>query len=391
MIYACLLSGGYLLYYLLFRSRRPRLAFNKSHTGFWSNKSFGKNDSPVPNTLKKKWHPPLLIHNCHAQNFFYEGIILQSPEVHYSYRKQFTSTLDGGVFAVDVLESQEANNNYDEIVLVLPGMTGKSPDPYIKRIVNLAANTNKNTLVACMINRGYDGLTIPETAKPARLQNATNSSDLVTILKYLAKQYGERRTRTVAFSYGGIQTRIFLGRTAKTQENEAWYPRASICASCPLNLKDCVFKKFEGSIFQGAFYNRIMAKRMIQLLKRHGLVRNDQLEGITSLRQVDDKVTAPAWGYKGWEDFYTDASLTEAEVQNVKIPLIFINSIDDPLLYDDEKMLAWFEKSEYVLMAHSYSGGHCAFLTLGWLFGFRGHRMPTYYEQVIKEFLQNRY
>jgi len=414
MIYACFISTGYLIYYIIFRTRKPRLAFNKNHTGFWSGKSFNSSkitssgdqspssstsitpqssplNSLIPSVLLKTWRPPFLLHNCHVQNLFYEGIILQSPEIKYTFRKLFISELDNGVFAVDVLENPASNNNYDEIILVLPGITGKSPDPYIKRIVNLARNTNKNTLVACMINRGYDGLTIPENASPGRLQNACNSTDLTTILKFLAGKYGEKRTRTVAFSYGGIQTRIFLGRNPKTSENEAWYPRASICASCPLNLKDCVFKKMEGSIFQGQFYNRVLCSRMSQLLERHGLIKKDSLKDCTSLRQIDDRVTSKVWGYKGWEDFYSDACLSENEVLNVKIPLIFLNSLDDPLIHDDDRMLKWFEKSDYVLMAHSYSGGHCAFLTLGWLFGFRKYKMPTYYEQVIEQFLQHRY
>ena len=326
MFYACLVSGGYLLYYLFIRARKPRLVFNKTHTGFWSGKSFNsvtkkidssgdsnsnfkKSTTPnlqnssvfsklIPSTLFKIWRPPFFIHNCHAQNLFYEGIILQSPEINYTYRKKFTSHLDNGVFAVDVLENATANNNYDEIVLVLPGITGKSPDPYIKRIVHLAQKINKNTLVACMINRGYDGLTIPENASPGRLQNACNSNDLIEILKFLAEKYGAKKTRTVAFSYGGIQTRIFLGRVPKSDENENWYPRASICASLPLNLKDCIFKRFEGSWFHGQFYNRVLCSRMSALLERHGLVEKDSLKDCTSLRQIDDRITAKVWGYK---------------------------------------------------------------------------------------------
>jgi len=160
MIYACFISTGYLLYYIIFRTRKPRLAFNKNHTGFWSGKSFNSSkitssgdpssstpkssaNSLIPSVLLQTWRPPFLLHNCHVQNLFYEGIILQSPEIKYTFRKLFTSELDNGVFAVDVLENPASNNNYDEIILVLPGITGKSPDPYIKRIVNLARNTNK--------------------------------------------------------------------------------------------------------------------------------------------------------------------------------------------------------------------------------------------------------
>ena len=78
---------------------------------------------------------------------------------------------------------------------------------------------------------------------------------------------------------------------------------------------------------------------MSQLLERHGLIKKDSLKDCTSLRQIDDRVTSKVWGYKGWEDFYSDACLSENEVLNVKIPLIFLNSLDDPLIYDDDRMV----------------------------------------------------
>lgn len=318
---------------------------------------------------------------------FYEGKVLHSPSIKYT-RHKFLSIHDRGIFACDVLENPDANNNYSEIVLVIPGITGKSPDPYIKRIVDTAHSKRSDILVAVLIQRGFDGLEIAE-GKGRKLQAATNLRDLQQILEFLADSYGEQRTRIVAFSFGGIQTRLFLGTIEKTPENTPWYPRAALIASTPLDMIQATFYRFES--YLGWMYNLVLTTRLKRLLIKHKISTQAHLSKLKHLRQLDDQIIGPAWGYKGWHDFYTSASITEKNIAAVQVPLIILNSDDDPLIYNDPKKDVWFENSRNVLMARTNAGGHCAFLRFGWLTWFLNEKRccqaSTYYEELVGEFL----
>jgi len=414
----------YSLYYLFFCAQKPKLIYNKySANSYWHDKN-------IPEILTNIWYPPYLLCLSHLQNLFYEGMILKSPEVIYDERVVIESD-DGGVFAIDILypdigkenktksrnlieinkknEIFDRNNNnlpllnsfyseIDEILLIYPGVTGKSPDPYIKRLAHICKygkTNNKKILIAVMIQRGYDGLDISSTCP--KLNGVTNTIDIKLALKYLCKRFNTKKgnkklnannsiTKVVAFSFGAIQTRLLLGsKSTKNEKLESWYPKAVLLNSCPLMLEITTLEKFE-VLYHGLFYNRLALKRMTKILLKHDIVIPSILNKCKVMRHLDDKVTGPSWGFKGWKDMYAAASLTENDLQIIKIPVIVLNSKDDPLIPDIPTIDSWFNNSESVLFAKTCAGGHCAFLKFGWLLK-SSLSQKTYFEDLYETWL----
>ena len=311
------------------------------------------------------------------------------------------------------------NFQVDEIILIYPGITGKSPDPYIKRIVNAVEDNTKSEkkkikdrkiLTAVMIQRGYDGLEISDGCK--KLNGVTNILDLKTALKYLDDRFnktgrgaqdldvnleasspekigvkgshtstpvkkimenetGPRRsiTRIVAFSFGAIQTRLLLGGPKLSPEDrkQSWYPKAVLCNSCPFNLISTTFEKFEVGL-AGLFYNRQITKRMSSILAKHKLLpENTTLSSLLSsckvMRHLDEKINAPSWGYKGWREYYNAATITPEHLMNIEIPVIFLNSVDDPLIKDSPETDKWFTNTKWVMLVKTTAGGHWGLFT----------------------------
>ena len=304
------------------------------------------------------------------------------------------------------------NYKIDEILLIYPGVTGKSPDPYIKRLVDKVRKNNysgKKILVAVMIQRGYDGLSIPKTCP--KLNAATNTLDIKRGLQYLdcrfntssfssdkAEQNKNNKnklqiTRVCAFSFGAIQTRLLLGgpKTSNSDLSASWYPKSALCNSCPFDLFTTTFQKFE-RLFTGLIYNKTILKRMCQIHVLHGLL-SEKFPTVDSIlskcqyfRDFDNLIIAPAWGFNNWQEYYNTATLQRDHLIRLKLPVIFLNSKDDPLIADSPEKDQWFEEAENVLYVKTNAGAHGAFLKLGWLLK-SSLAQDTYFEELFDEWM----
>jgi len=61
----------------------------------------------------------------------------------------------------------------------------------------------------------------------------------------------------------------------------------------------------------------------------------DPLQSKT-IRDFDDRFTAPVFGYDGYESYYHDACI-DGKVHDVKVPLLCLNAADDPFSPGDCK------------------------------------------------------
>ena len=50
----------------------------------------------------------------------------------------------------------------------------------------------------------------------------------------------------------------------------------------------------------------------------------------TTIREFDDRFTAPMFGYPTWEDYYKDACVHD-KVHSLEVPVLCLNAADDPI------------------------------------------------------------
>ena len=82
---------------------------------------------------------------------------------------------------------------------------------------------------------------------------------------------------------------------------------------------------------------------------------------LRSIRDFDDVVTAPAFGFQSAEDYYTRASATPL-VGRISIPTLVIHSWDDPFVRLLPSTLAALRANPKVTVLATAHGGHCGFL-----------------------------
>ena len=211
-------------------------------------------------------------------------------------------------------------------------------------------------------------------------------TDLELVLQYLEEKFGSNKTNIIAFSYGSIMTRLLLSKPVPIVK-PGWYPQTALLNSCPFDITTNNFITFEKIGYLGLIYNYLLTKRMKKTYITLNLATPDSLECVKILRHLDDKFLAPAWGYEGYKDFYRAASTFKKDVENIKIPVIILNSRDDPLVHPKATPGEWFAGSKFVMLARAFSGGHCAFIPFGW----NWKRYSTYFEDIVDQYLEKSY
>jgi len=127
------------------------------------------------------------------------------------------------------------------------------------------------------------------------------TSDLLAFLNQLQKG-GGTQVYVAGFSLGG---NVVLKLAGELGEN-ARHLVAGFCAvSTPIDLAACA--KQLGQI-ENRIYERRFLRRMCQRLIATGRYTEPDFRGIRSIFEIDDKITAPSFGFHGAEHYYATQS-----------------------------------------------------------------------------------
>jgi predicted alpha/beta-fold hydrolase len=105
-----------------------------------------------------------------------------------------------------------------------------------------------------------------------------------------------------------------------------------------------------------------------------------QLNKLKSLREFDDKITAPLHGFGSADDYYIQSS-SRQYLSKIKVPTLLLQAKDDPLMTQD-LLPQQHELSSEVILELTEKGGHVGFVT-----GNVPWRAQYWLEQRIPEYL----
>ena len=165
----------------------------------------------------------------------------------------------------------------------------------------------------------------------------------------------------VGFSLGGNQV---LKVAAETDGIEACDVRGVCSVSAPLDLAACSRKLEAPSnfIYQRRFV-RSMKERMRerQRLMPDVFQFNGVLGDIRTVWDLDDKITAPFFGFGSAENYYrTQSSI--ACLHKISVPTLLIAAKDDPLVPFDIYRHASITANPNIRLVATDHGGHVSFL-----------------------------
>ncbi|XP_076947454.1 embryogenesis-associated protein EMB8-like [Bidens hawaiensis] len=301
----------------------------------------------------------------------------------FNYRREIFSTGDGGIVALDWLAQHDVTEKEDSgnsevhqdtdtpVVIVIPGLTSDSDSVYIKHLTFYMAKRGWNVVVSN--HRGLGGVQLTSDF----FYNGGWTEDLRRVVKHIRSQSPDVPLFVVGTSLGANMMVKYLGEDGDDILIDG---AAAVC--CPWDLLLC--DRFIGRNAVQRFYDKALGAGLKRYAKMHQdfFTRLSDWDGIEKARRVREFDTSGTCkiGKFDTADIYYRESSCASYVRRIKIPLLCISALDDPVCTKDA--LIWDEcrANENVILATTQHGGH-----LGYFDGMNAK--GVWWVRAVDEFL----
>jgi predicted alpha/beta-fold hydrolase len=273
---------------------------------------------------------------------------------------------DGDFVDLDWTEKKEG-----PIVLILHGLEGSVNSPYAKGM--LQAIQQQGWRGVFMHFRGCSG----EMNRQPRTYHSGDTNDVAKIVEVLLSREKCQRIAAVGFSLGGNVLLKWLGEVGANSPLAA-----AVAISVPFELSKTATRIQQGfsRVYQQYFMRTLCRKVRDKFETRPAPIELPTLEELRTLRDFDDKVTAPLHGFASAEDYYQKSSSRQF-LKNITVPTLLLQAKDDPFMTMD-LLPDQNELSSNVKLELTDQGGHVGFVagSLPW-------RAEYWLEKRVPEFL----
>jgi uncharacterized protein len=241
------------------------------------------------------------------------------------------------------------------LIVIVHGLEGSCDSNYMLGIAEKAYQRGFHVVRLNQRNCGGSEKLTPT------LYNSGMSADYRAVLEELADGDGFTQIFFAGYSMGGN----LVTKMAGEYGNAA--PRAlrGVCAICPaLDLAACAdaLNKRENYFYQRHFVKGLMARYARKAALFPKIYSRDGFGKIRTVREFDDVITAPCFGYRDAQEYYETAS-ARTVVGNVGVPMLMITAQDDPFVPYESFLAALVADNPAIRFLAPKHGGHCGFIS----------------------------
>lgn len=295
------------------------------------------------------------LHGRHQQTLWAHAFL--RPH-NVQFRRHRLETPDGDFIDIDRAEVNgrpwESYPDGTPIVLVLHGIEGSAESNYMRTIYHGLANVG---LRAVGINyRTCSG----EMNRTLRFYNARATDDVALVHDWLQSAYANTPIGLIGISLGASLTLNYLGEHNGLRGDRV---AAAVSISPFFDLPRCIDVMDGGS-------GRLYAPTILRSLKRKVRMKAHQLAGVVDVRQVlasktirqyDNRISAPLLGFADADELYRWVSPTE-RIPDISAPTLILRAIDDPFFDPDAIPFAALAANEQITAGLPEHGGHVGFV-----------------------------
>jgi len=241
------------------------------------------------------------------------------------------------------------------VIIIVHGLEGSSDSSYARGIAEKAFRAGFH---AIRLNQRNCGGT--ESLTPT-LYNSGMSGDYRAVLEELSNGDGFEHICFVGYSMGVNLITKMAGECGDLA------PKAlrGVCAVCPsIDPGACAdaLELRENFLYQRHFVSGLLARyaRKASLFPR--LYSQNGFGPVRTLRQFDDEITAPHFGYKDAQEYYQAAGAKKV-VGQIRVPMLMITAQDDPFVPYQSFQRANPSQNPVIRFLAPRHGGHCAFIS----------------------------
>jgi hypothetical protein len=241
------------------------------------------------------------------------------------------------------------------VIVIVHGLEGSCDSNYAIGIADKAYQRGFHAVRMNQRNCGGTELLTPT------LYNSGMSGDYRAVLMELIEKDGFEQVFFAGYSMGGNLVAKMAGEFGGSPPKQL----RGVAVVCPaLNLSSCAdaLEKPENYLYQRHFVKGLLQRyqRKAELFpKRYS---KNGFGRVRTVREFDDKITAPAFGYKDAEEYY-EAAGAKRVIGRVKVPILMMTAQDDPFVPYDAFLRARVVENPLVRFVAPKHGGHCGFIS----------------------------
>lgn len=241
------------------------------------------------------------------------------------------------------------------VIATVHGLEGSSESNYMLGIAEKAAAAGFH---AIRLNQRNCGGT--EALTPT-LYNSGLSGDFRAVLEELSAGDGFEQVFFAGYSMGGNLVTKMAGEFGDAA------PKAlrGVCTVCPaidLAAGADALERRENVFYERHFVRSLMAHYAKKAAMFPALYARGGFGPVRTVREFDDKITAPHFGFKDAQEYY-EAVGAKKIVSQVRVPMLMITAKDDPFVPYESLARAKPEQNPAIRFVAPQHGGHCAFIS----------------------------
>jgi predicted alpha/beta-fold hydrolase len=314
--------------------------------------------------IMREFEPHPFLHNPHAMTL--AGALWPRRASRLPAGQERRFEVEAGTFLMAKCHWQERPRERATLVLV-HGLEGSSESGYMRGLAEQAFLNGMNVL---RVNQRTCGGT--EALTPT-LYGSCLSGDYRAILSELIDRDRLPAIFFAGYSMGGNLVLSMAGRLGADAPREL----RGVCGVCPtIELAACVeaLGRPGNALYERHFVSGLKARlrRKAQMFSatadspaQAGRPGNFAIEGIDRVRTVrdfDDVVTAPHFGFRDADDYYHRASACRV-IKRIAVPVLIVTAQDDPVVPFRIFGGAEVRGNERITVLGPPLGGHCAFIS----------------------------
>lgn len=262
-------------------------------------------------------------------------------------------------------------------VIIVHGLEGSSDSQYMLGIAAKGLALGMN--VVRMNQRNCGGT---EALAPT-LYHSGRSQDVAAVARNLIQQDGVCRLALAGFSMGGNLVLKLAGEWG-TAGPVQFRAVAAVCPAVDLAASADALHLRGNRLYEEYFLWKLRGRLRTKARLFPDAFDPARLQGIASLRDFDDKITAYYCGFNGASDYYDRAAAAHV-VDRIAVPTFILQAANDPfirILPDTRRKIL---DNPNITFLETEDGGHCSFLAKA--NGDDGHWAEIQVVQFLRKFM----
>ncbi|MGI9173898.1 MAG: YheT family hydrolase [Rhodothermales bacterium] len=299
---------------------------------------------------------PLLADDYTPPNRFFENGHVQTVYPKFRqwagevrYRRERIETDDG-----DFLDLDWSRGEARRLAILSHGLEGSTQSSYIQGMTR--ALRRRGWDVLAWNYRGCSG----EHNRLGRSYHSGATEDLEAVVQHTLRRSGYPTLALIGFSLGGNLVLKYLGERG-TDVDRRIQRAVAFSVPCDLAAGSDRIARRSNWIYQRRFLRSLGPKIQAKQSLFPDVCGTLDLAGIRTLRDFDDRFTAPVHGFRNAADYYARSS-SKSFLPHIAIPTLLVNAADDPFLPPSCYPIEEAQASERLYLQTPRHGGHVGFV-----------------------------